>query len=812
MAYSSSGSSSSSSFDTEVHTCFKDCLKSFKALQKQYDQQREALNKSSLEIIGYQMGLESLEARIVVHEKNEAVYEEDIAFLKYDVQVKDISIKDFKKHQISSKDKTGLGYDSQMNESEVVHSVFNSRESEVDDSPVNDRFKTGKGFHAVPFPYTRNYMPPRPDLSFAGLDESVFQSAVRKTTTSMPETETSISKTSKDIVEKPKTVRPSAPIKKTFIGSGEFLAWLLQTFGMGNKVSYLSNYQEINGGFVAFGGSPKGGKITGKSKIRTGKLDFEDVYFVKELNTLGKFEGKADEGFLVGYSVNSKAFRFTIGNQTNGDCVGIEGQKLMQGSWDWRKHPDHEYILLPLMPSNSLLSSSTQSSDDKDTDEIPGKGDDDVINLSEWMIMKDDCSIKMLILLGQVQAMQVEVATVLNLQMEIVRYLKGIAHLGFGFLRDSPFDLEAFYDSDYARASLDRKSTTGGCQFLGKRLISWQCKKQTIVANSTTEAEYVAAANCCGQVLWIQNQMLDYGFNFMNTKIYIDNESTICIVIKIHTDQNVADLLTKAFDVGRFQYLIAKPIPTVVSSSHQKTQTPRQALKEVTELPQTSEPIPNVLDEVIYEEWDDRVGRATTTTASLDAAQASGGSPRCQEAMGVPLLRLGLRSTAGASISTASPLRVSTTEDISTAETLVIQAEEREKYFEAKKARLLAKLINQKKRYFAQQRAKERRNKPLTQAQQRTYMSNYIKHIGSHTLQQLKRLSFDELKNLFEAKMRRVGAFVPMETEIRKEVPELAARSSKRDAEEELDQRSSKRQKTSENSEPAEESKEKVDA
>ncbi|GJZ61407.1 putative ribonuclease H-like domain-containing protein [Tanacetum coccineum] len=66
--------------------------------------------------------------------------------------------------------------------------------------------------------------------------------------------------------------------------------------------------------------------------------------------------------------------------------------------------------------------------------------------------------------------------------------------------RDSPFDLEAFSDSDYAGASLDRKSTTGGCQFLGKRLISWQCKKQTIVANSTTEAEYVATANCCGQI------------------------------------------------------------------------------------------------------------------------------------------------------------------------------------------------------------------------------------------------------------------------------------------------------------------------
>ncbi|GKA76167.1 putative ribonuclease H-like domain-containing protein, partial [Tanacetum coccineum] len=112
----------------------------------------------------------------------------------------------------------------------------------------------------------------------------------------------------------------------------------------------------------------------------------------------------------------------------------------------------------------------------------------------------------------------------------IFRYLKGQPKLGLWYPKDSPFDLEAYTDSDYAGASLDRKSTTGGCQFLGSRLISWQCKKQTIVANSTTEAEYVAAASCCGQVLWIQNQMLDYGYNFMNTKIFIDNESTICIV------------------------------------------------------------------------------------------------------------------------------------------------------------------------------------------------------------------------------------------------------------------------------------------
>ncbi|GJR06343.1 putative ribonuclease H-like domain-containing protein [Tanacetum coccineum] len=114
----------------------------------------------------------------------------------------------------------------------------------------------------------------------------------------------------------------------------------------------------------------------------------------------------------------------------------------------------------------------------------------------------------------------------LNAVKKIFKYLKGQPKLGLWYPRDSPFVLEAYSDSDYAGSHGDRKSTTGGCQFLGRRLISWQCKKQTIVATSSTEAEYVAAASCCGQVL------------------------------KIHTDENVADLLTKAFDGPRFLHLV----------------------------------------------------------------------------------------------------------------------------------------------------------------------------------------------------------------------------------------------------------------
>ncbi|GJW29496.1 putative ribonuclease H-like domain-containing protein [Tanacetum coccineum] len=441
-------------------------------------------------ISGYQIGLESLEAMIVVHEKNEVIFEENIEFLKYDVQVKDISIKDLKNQleetlkekddlklkiekfeessknltklinsQINAKDKTVLGYNSQINESElnnihkneseVIHSVFNSRESDVDDNLVNDRFKTGEEFHAVPPPYTRNYMPPRLDLSFVRKpktvrpsdpiieewdtnndNDSVFRpkfdqtkpkftkinfvksgknvkSVNKENTNSQVEyprksqsprekpvlnnkgrvtgqreirpvwnnaqrvnhqnklthphskrnfvlttvatksgqvpvnaAKKSSPRAATSIIKKPinkrtavtdinfnkkintakvnnvTTARPKAVVSAAE-GNGKNVVkssacWIWRPIGnvidhiskdsgsyrlkrfdyvdlhgrlkhMTRNKSFLIDYQEIDGGFVTFGGSLKGGKITEKGKIRTGKLDFEDVYFVKEL-------------------------------------------------------------------------------------------------------------------------------------------------------------------------------------------------------------------------------------------------------------------------------------------------------------------------------------------------------------------------------------------------------------------------------------------------------------------------------------------------------------------------------------------------
>ncbi|GJT24040.1 hypothetical protein Tco_0893977 [Tanacetum coccineum] len=445
MAYTSSGSSSSSSSNTEVSTCSKACLKSYETLKEHYDNLTKDFSKSQLNVRAYKPGLESVEARLDVYKKNKVIFEEEIKILKLDIKLRDNALTELRKKfekaekerddlkltlekfgnssknlsklleiQVSDKFKTGVGFDSQVVDSQVF------------DSQENDRYKTSKGYHAVPPPYTGNFMPPKSDLVLADEEEYVFSESI----TSVPavatsEVKTSESKTksvSEPLIEdwifdsedenetefkskqrKPsfakiefvksnehvKTPResvkkvennkqakyprknsqgPREMVEKTVWNNarrvnhqnsqrmshphpkGNFVpkpvlmpkaivsdnkgneanavkasacyVWRpkqkvldhvtryngasmnFKRFDYGNpqlelqekgvidsgcsrhmavNKSYISDYEEIDGGFVAFGGDPKGGRITGKGKICTGKLDFEDVYFVKEL-------------------------------------------------------------------------------------------------------------------------------------------------------------------------------------------------------------------------------------------------------------------------------------------------------------------------------------------------------------------------------------------------------------------------------------------------------------------------------------------------------------------------------------------------
>ncbi|GKA05149.1 putative ribonuclease H-like domain-containing protein, partial [Tanacetum coccineum] len=126
----------------------------------------------------------------------------------------------------------------------------------------------------------------------------------------------------------------------------------------------------------------------------------------------------------------------------------------------------------------------------------------------------------------------------------IFRYLKGKPKLGLWYPRVSSFDLEAYSDSDYAGANLDRKSTTGGCQFLGRRLILWQCKKLLWASIVDSKSNNL--------VFHSKTKHIKIRHHFIRDAY----EKKLIQVLKIHTDDNVADLLTKAFDVSRFNFLI----------------------------------------------------------------------------------------------------------------------------------------------------------------------------------------------------------------------------------------------------------------
>ncbi|GKD36836.1 hypothetical protein Tco_1257043, partial [Tanacetum coccineum] len=228
MAISSSSSSSSS--DNKVQNCSKQCLESFKTLQKNFDSEREKHNKAKLEIRGYEIALESLESRIIGHEKNELAWGEKYEFQNYELKCREIKINNLNlelekavkerdelkdkiakweestknldeilKSQLSARDKTGLGYSTQLNElssnhetdSENSFSIFDGRSSDEDSTPANDRSSKTEGYKAVPPPITGNFLTPRADISFAGLDEYAIRNKIIESQTSKLNNETS---------------------------------------------------------------------------------------------------------------------------------------------------------------------------------------------------------------------------------------------------------------------------------------------------------------------------------------------------------------------------------------------------------------------------------------------------------------------------------------------------------------------------------------------------------------------------------------------------------------------------------------------
>nr|GEU87011.1 hypothetical protein [Tanacetum cinerariifolium] len=300
----------------EVPSCSKACSKAYAQLHTQYDKLIDDFCKSQFDVLSYQAGLESVEARLLVYKQNESVLEENIKLLNIEVQLRDTALvtlrqrldkaeqerDDLKlkleKFQTSSKNLTEL-LGCQTNEKHGL-GYFSSESDYESCSPssIFDRSQPSGGYHDVPPPITGTFMPPKPDLVFhttptaVETDHLAFNVQLSPT---KPEQDLShINKTIAPIIEdwvsdsknESETIAPKiAPSfgnpqyalnDKGVIDSG-------CSRHMTGNMSYLLEFKELNGGYVAFGGNPNGGNITGKGKIKTRKLDFDDVYFVKNL-------------------------------------------------------------------------------------------------------------------------------------------------------------------------------------------------------------------------------------------------------------------------------------------------------------------------------------------------------------------------------------------------------------------------------------------------------------------------------------------------------------------------------------------------
>jgi hypothetical protein len=131
----------------------------------------------------------------------------------------------------------------------------------------------------------------------------------------------------------------------------------------------------------------------------------------------------------------------------------------------------------------------------------------------------------------------------------IMRYLVYTLKFGLWYPKGSIFDIIGYSNADYAGCKIDRKSTSGTCQFLGRSLVSWASNKQNSVALSTAEAEYIAVGHCCAQLLWMRQTLRDYVYKLSKVPLLCDNESAICM-----TDNPVEHRRTKHINI-RYHFL-----------------------------------------------------------------------------------------------------------------------------------------------------------------------------------------------------------------------------------------------------------------
>nr|GEV38057.1 hypothetical protein [Tanacetum cinerariifolium] len=771
--------------------------------------------------------------------------------------------------QIIPKDKTGLGFDSQLNErdlnnkSDVFESASDSSviKSKEDNNQPNDRYKAGEGYHTVPLPYTGNFMPPRLDISFVRLDDSVFKSEISETVTSVHETKTNASKTSKESMEKPKSIRPSALIIKDWESDSDDDYEIRPSIEQKNLVmlkSILLNQMKILGNLLLNNSHISKLKTLGKVKIlRDGMMTqrLEDCFefkkkscfgcgslyhLIKDLitnsgnvlvNTAKQSSPRVATSTSTARYVNTVATTLTMNGEKPSLNVFHKLHLPVKRTFNQRTAPKSSDLKETI--NNAKVTNITTASTKALVCAVQGNGENVVKYSTRWIwrptrkvidhISKDNRSYMLkrfnyVDLQGKLKSAMAWVPkrnqfsyfvcrAKLSTAM-IPRYLKledsdGIStlpnteifeqlaliginssvesyHIPSGALTtsqpplSSPFRIPTRQETKVPQPSssththvADEAASTG---------------VDVRHRGAATTVSSLNARQCSGNIDKTPSMPYDSPLPRVNThrsdkvSMTLNELTDLCIKMSQKVESLEADLKqTKKVYGAAYTKLIMKVkklektvkssqvkrrAKIVVSDNEELEDPSKQGRREAQS--QESQPkdqlgvfnAAKVLAEVakvhtILEEE----GQLVLLVVELVLVKNQLVLPmhQCQ----LVLLRIARVHEEASSFNAEEWEDIQATIEADEELALRIQAEEREKYSEAKKARLIVDLINQRKRHFAQQSAKEMRNKPMTQAQQRTYMSNYVKHMGSHTLKQLKKLSFEELKNLFEATIKR---------------------------------------------------------
>ncbi|GJU55121.1 retrovirus-related pol polyprotein from transposon TNT 1-94 [Tanacetum coccineum] len=743
------------SSDLEVSNdsiCSKSCLETVELLKSQNDQQLKDFKKSELMVLAYKTGLESVEEKLKVYKANESIYLQDIKGLKFEIHIGELR----KNLETVQKEKDAIQLN--VNKFEHVSKSLNKLiECQIVDNCKKDEF--------VNEPVVENYK---------AMSSEEEPKVVRKNDDALI-IEEQVSDDEEEDVSQPKiekkTIRPSI-VKKEFVKSKQQEKTARKTVKQVEKHRQNSH-------------SPGGNQINWNNMMSQ-KLGSNFEMFNKACYVCGsfdhlqiiraQFDGKADEGFFVGYSLNSKVFRvFNSRTRIVEENLHIRFSgstpNVVGSGPDWLFDIDaltrtmnydpivagtHSTGFASIKASDNadLKSShddgSKPSSDDgkkvykdprKDsecnqekednvnstntvnvagTNEVNNVGgktsielpfDTNMPALEDYNIFdfssndKDDgAEAYMNNLDTTIQVSPIPTTrihkdhpldqVIRDLNLGLQSQVEDCKH----HLMEKKLQKPNAQDEDGVKKyqvnpkvshlhvvkrifSLDRKSTTGGCQFLGCRLISWQCKKQTVVANSTTEAEYVAALSCCGQVLWIQNQLLDYGMirNLDNlsgkflmypkfVQVFLDqqldrlpNHKRIYIAPSYtkkifgnmrRVGKGFSGRVTPLFqtmvlqnqsELGEGSANLTDPhhTTTIIQSSTQpqKTRKPRKPKRKDTQVPQPSDLNENVADEAVHKKLGDSLVRAVTTASSLEVEQDSGGGPVAKKTMGVIMPR-----------------------------------------------------------------------------------------------------------------------------------------------------------------------------